>query len=118
MFFNQQRCVTPEPMIRPNFNPMVPAIEAGEEVANERPPCGPGCGCGCQETVQGCRMEPIVHPCKVTCVERNIVHEVPNICPRHTKIINNHIYRHTFSHRHTCSEENRVMNVFEGSCCD
>ena len=41
-----------------------------------------------------------------------------HVCPINTKIINNHIYRHTYQPRYTCSEENVVSNVQCGSCCN
>ena len=51
-------------------------------------------------------------------VERTIVHEVPHVCPIHTRIINHHVYKHTYSPQYTCSEENTVSNVQCGSCCN
>ncbi len=61
---------------------------------------------------------PIVETPRERCVYRNIYHEVPHVCPINTKIINNHIYRHTYQPRYTCSEENVVSNVQCGSCCN
>lgn len=60
---------------------------------------------------------PVVEQPRERCVYRNIYHEVPHVCPINTKIINNHIYRHTYSPRYTCTEENVVSNVQCGSCC-
>lgn len=40
-----------------------------------------------------------------------------HICPINTKIINNHIFRHTYQPHYTCSEENVVTNQQCGSCC-
>lgn len=60
---------------------------------------------------------PIVEPGRERCVYRNIYHEVPHVCPINTKVINNHIYRHTYSPRYTCSEENVITNQQCGSCC-
>ena len=51
------------------------------------------------------------------CVQKDIVHEVEHICPINTRIINNHIYRHTYQPRYTCCEENTCTNVQCGSCC-
>jgi len=42
-------------------------------------------------TVQG----PIIEPGRERVIQRNIVHEVKHVCPMNTKIINNHIYKHT-----------------------
>ena len=51
------------------------------------------------------------------CVHRTFVHEVPHVCPINTKIINHHIYKHTYQPRYTCSEENVVSEQQCGSCC-
>ena len=51
------------------------------------------------------------------CIHRTFVHEVPHVCPIHTRIINHHVYKHTYRPEYTCSEENTVSNVQCGSCC-
>lgn len=50
-------------------------------------------------------------------INRTFVHEVPHVCPIHTRIINHHIYKHTYRPQYTCSEENVCSNVQCGSCC-
>lgn len=50
-------------------------------------------------------------------VHRTFVHEVPHVCPIHTRIINHHVYKHTYRPEYTCSEENTVSNIQCGSCC-
>ena len=65
-------------------------------------------------TVQG----PIIEPGRERVIQRNIVHEVKHICPMNTKIINNHIFKHTYQPRYTCCEENTCTNVQCGSCCN
>ena len=50
-------------------------------------------------------------------VNRTFVHEVPHVCPIHTRIINHHVYKHTYRPAYTCSEENVCSNVQCGSCC-
>lgn len=50
-------------------------------------------------------------------VHRTFVHEVPHTCPIHTRIINHHVYKHTYKPVYTCSEENVCSNVQCGSCC-
>lgn len=50
-------------------------------------------------------------------VQRTFVHEVPHVCPIHTRVINHHVYKHTYRPQYTCSEENTVSNVQCGSCC-
>ncbi len=61
--------------------------------------------------------QPIIEPMQERVVNRTIMHEVPHVCPINTRIINNHVYRHTYSPRYTCTEENVCTNVQCGSCC-
>ena len=65
---------------------------------------GFSCGCPVQEGVQQ------------KCIHKTIVHEVPHVCPIHTRIINHHVFKHTYRPQYTCSEENVVSNVQCGSC--
>ena len=65
----------------------------------------------------GMNAGPIMEPGRERVVQRNIVHEVRHVCPINTRIINNHIYRHTYQPRYTCCEENVVTNQQCGSCC-
>jgi len=65
----------------------------------------------------GMTSSPVMETPRERCVYRNIYHEVPHVCPINTRVINNHIYRHTYQPRYTCSEENVVSNVQCGSCC-
>ena len=65
-------------------------------------------------TMQG----PIIEPGRERVIQRNIVHEVKHVCPMNTKIINNHIFKHTYQPHYTCCEENTVTNVQCGSCCN
>ena len=60
---------------------------------------------------------PVMEPGRERVVQRNIVHEVKHVCPINTRIINNHIFRHTYQPRYTCCEENVVTNQQCGSCC-
>ena len=39
-----------------------------------------------------------------------------HVCPVHTRIVNNHIYKHTYVPEYTCSEENVCTNV-DDNCC-
>ena len=61
--------------------------------------------------------QPMVGTPQERVVHRNFVHEVPHVCPINTRIINHHIYRHTYQPRYTCCEENVVTNEQCGSCC-
>ena len=60
---------------------------------------------------------PVMEPGRERVVQRNIIHEVRHVCPINTRIINNHIYRHTYQPRYTCCEENVITNQQCGSCC-
>jgi len=60
---------------------------------------------------------PMIETPQERVVHRNFVHEVPHVCPINTKIVNHHIYRHTYQPRYTCCEENVVTNEQCGSCC-
>ena len=65
----------------------------------------------------GMQSGPVIEAGRERCIQRNIVHEVKHICQINTKIINNHIFRHTYQPHYTCSEENVVTNQQCGSCC-
>lgn len=70
------------------------------------------------QTMQGGVMSnPINEAVQQRCIHRTFVHEVPHVCPIHTKIINHHVYKHTYRPEYSCSEENTVSNVQCGSCC-
>ncbi len=95
--------------------------------------------CGKQEMDMGVQMNPnmyasmnmmaqgenypgVVCPPVYECPEervchRYICHEVPHIKPCNTKIVNHHIYRHTFTPCYSCCEENVVSNVYDNNCC-
>ena len=72
---------------------------------------------GSMEMMGGCCSRPIESPVQQRCIHKTIVHEVPHVCPIHTKVINHHIYRHTYRPAYSCSEENTCTNVQCGSCC-
>ena len=65
----------------------------------------------------GDMMSHVIEPGRERVVNRTFVHEVPHICPINTRIINNHVYKHTYQPRYTCCEENTCTNVQCGSCC-
>jgi len=64
-------------------------------------------GCSCTPVME-CPQERVVH--------RNICYEVPHVIPINTRIINHHIYRHTYQPCFTCCEENEVCNVYDNHC--
>lgn len=61
-------------------------------------------------TMAGVVCQPIYECPQERCVHRQIIHEVPHVCPVNTRIINHHIYRHTYSPCYTCTEENEICN--------
>ena len=65
----------------------------------------------------GMQSGPVIEAGRERVVQRNILHEVRHICPINTRIINNHIFRHTYHPHYTCCEENVVTNEQCGSCC-
>lgn len=72
---------------------------------------------GYNQPMAGSCSSPMVETPQERVVHRNFVHEVPHVCPINTRIINHHIYRHTYQPRYTCCEENVVTNEQCGSCC-
>ena len=72
---------------------------------------------GYNQPMMGSYNSPMVETPQERVVHRNFVHEVPHVCPINTRIINHHIYRHTYQPRYTCCEENVVTNEQCGSCC-
>lgn len=70
----------------------------------------PAMGMGaCCMPVYECPRENVCH--------RYICYEVPHIMPCNTRIINHHVYRHTYRPEYTCCEENVVSNVYDRPCC-
>lgn len=61
---------------------------------------------------------PIVEPMRERVVNRTFEHIVPHVCPIRTKIINHHIFKHTYRPDYSCCEENVCTNVQCGSCCN
>ncbi len=69
------------------------------------------------EAMPGVVCPPIYECPRETVCHRYICHEVPHIMPCNTRIINHHIYRHTYTPTYSCCEENDVQNVYERRCC-
>ena len=72
-----------------------------------------GMGCGCQmnmcQPISECPQERVCH--------RYMCYEVPHIIPCNTRIINHHVYRHTYTPCYTCCEEDVVSNIYDRKCC-
>ena len=64
-----------------------------------------------------CHSEPIYECPEEKVCHRYICYDVPHIKPCNTRIINHHIYRHTFIPCYTCCEENVVENIYGPKCC-
>ena len=62
---------------------------------------------GCPvETMPGVVCPPVYECPQERVCHRTICHEVPHICPCNTRIVNHHIYRHSFT----------PSNVYDGCC--
>ncbi len=61
---------------------------------------------------------PIIEPMRERVVNRTFEHIVPHVCPIRTKIINHHVFKHTYRPDYSCCEENVCTNVQCGSCCN
>jgi hypothetical protein len=113
MLFDERMCgLGPEMDPQRQFGPVVGGQAGYPGVA--APTVGP-CPTPCPPP---CPPAPIMESPFERCVRRDICHDVPHVCPIHTRVINNHIFRHTYVPQFTCSEENLVTNVHLGSCCD
>lgn len=64
-----------------------------------------------------CCADPVYEAPVENCVQKDYIHEVVHICPIHTRVVNNHIYKHTYRPEYTCSEENICTNI-EDTCCN
>ena len=73
--------------------------------------------CNMGDTLPGVVCPPVYECPEERVCHRYICHEVPHIKPCNTKIINHHVYRHTFTTCYTCCEENEVSNVYENNNC-
>ena len=60
---------------------------------------------------------PIIEPMQQRIINRTIIHEVPHICPLQTKVVNHHVFKHTYQPSYSCCEENVCSEMRCGSCC-
>lgn len=60
---------------------------------------------------------PIMEPVQERVVNRTIVHEVQHVCPIRTRIVNHHVFKHTYQPSYSCCEENVCSEVQENPCC-
>lgn len=66
----------------------------------------------------GVAQSPVIEPMRERVVNRTIEHVVPHVCPIRTRIINHHVFKHTYQPNYTCCEENVCEHVQCGSCCN
>lgn len=62
---------------------------------------------------QGCTCPPVMECPQERVCHRQMCYEVPHIIPINTRIINHHIYRHTYQPMYTCTMEDEVCNVYD-----
>ena len=91
MFFN--RCFENENNMN---NMMMDTTNVGCCSSNTCPP------------VMECPQERVCH--------RQMCYDVPHVIPVNTRIINHHIYRHTYQPMYTCTMEDEVCNVYDNKC--
>ena len=60
----------------------------------------------------------VIEPTITKCIEKEFYHEVPHVCPIRTRIINHHVYKHTYRQTHSCCSEDKITNLQCGSCCN
>lgn len=63
-----------------------------------------------------CACPPVYECPQERVCERYIVHEVPHIMPIHTKIVNHHIYKHSYTPCYSISECDTCENVYDPCC--
>lgn len=70
------------------------------------------------QMIGGTNSAPVIEPMRERVVNRTIEHIVPHVCPIRTRVINHHVFKHTYSPNYTCCEENVCEHVQCGSCCN
>lgn len=74
-------------------------------------------GNSCPCAPQSMMCPPIMECPQVRCCHRVINYEVPHIIPCHTKMINHHVYRHTYQPCFSYSEEDECSEIYDQKCC-
>lgn len=69
-----------------------------------------------QASYPKCACPPVYECPQERVCERYIVHEVPHVMPIHTKIVNHHIYKHSYTPCYTMSECDTCENVYDPCC--
>lgn len=55
----------------------------------------------------------VCEPPREKVCHRYFCYEVPHIVPCNTRIINHHIYKHSYVPQYTCTEENECSNIYD-----
>lgn len=63
-----------------------------------------------------CVCPPIMECPQERVCHRQMCYEVPHIIPINTKVINHHVYRHTYQPMYTCTMEDEVSNIYDNNC--
>ncbi len=69
----------------------------------------PNCAPTMCPPVYECPQERVCH--------RTINYEVPHMIPCHTRMINHHVYHHSYTPCYSYSEEDEYSNVYGNRCC-
>lgn len=69
-----------------------------------------------QANYPNCACPPVYECPQERVCERYIVYEVPHVMPIHTKIVNHHIYKHSYTPCYTMSECDTCENVYDPCC--
>ena len=64
----------------------------------------------------GCMMPPIYECPQERVCTRVFNYEVPHIIPVNTKIVNQHVYHHTYEPMFTYTTEDEISNVYDNKC--
>ncbi len=108
-------CYDRENEINNTFNAQNMDVDMNIEMANNQMM---GAGAAPGMPAMGGTQRPIIEPMQERVVNRTIVHEVPHVCPMRTKVVNHHVFKHTYQPSYSCCEENVCSQVQCGSCCD
>lgn len=71
----------------------------------------------CCPPVQNCCCPPIYECPRENVCHKVINYDVPHIIPCNTKVINHHVYKHTYTPTYTSCEEDVISNVYDNRCC-
>lgn len=114
---NRNCCSNRQNEFNANFNADTMNVDMDVELNNQMMP-GMNNGMMGGMMMPGTTQAPIIEAGQERQVHRTIMHEVPHVCPIRTRIINHHVFRHTYQPSYSCCEENTCTNIQCGSCCN